>query len=143
MQEWKSLINLDTVTSFKAVEGGHLSITTYDKTNVIIPPFNEELDTYDELFTNFKGPTQVKISSDMMPFQETEIGVRNFDSSLIRKIFIHLIEANLHWIHKISKQENEEILIQAKFEFNTFTAYISINNDLPILFIEMNKSENP
>jgi hypothetical protein len=142
MDDWKSLINLDTVTSFKAVEG-KLTITTYEKSLQIIPKTTDERDTYDELLSHYFGNTEVNIISDMMRFENSSFKIRNFDSYLLRRILLTLIEANLDWIYKISNEESEEIIIQSKFEFNKFTAHISINNDLLILLIEIVKVENP
>ncbi len=86
MEQWKNLINLDTATSFRAVEGGLLRITTYEKTTRIKPIKNEEMEFYDSLLGPFAGQTKIEVSSDMLPFEVKEKSIKNFDSYLIKKV---------------------------------------------------------
>lgn len=138
MEKWTELIDLDAVTSFKAMDD-RLIIKTYNNSQDAVFSTVGEPEYYDSFFEEQKGKIRIELESDILRFQKLEHNIKNFDSYLIRKILLKILAALLPWLHKVSLETKEEILLKTYIDktHNRFIADIALSNDLPVTLLKI------
>ena len=121
------------------VEDDVISINAYQhETRIPFIP-KDQPNAIEEVLEHRKGEITYEVTSDIYDCLNFNFKEKNLEKENMLDIFHHLLDASIHFIAKISKEENLPVLIQNSFDEKKmyFLSTIGLLDDTRIIFAEI------